>query len=281
MLKPLLARFARSPLAVIPDPLWQEALAALPCANRFGRDERERLRSLVSQLLHEKQMAGAGSLELNSAMQINIAIQACVPILNLGLDWYRGWTGIVVYPGEFLVPRSLTDDDGVVHEFVEPISGEAWDGGPVILSWDDAQQTRSGLGAPYAVVIHEFVHKLDQLNGAADGIPAFSPTLHPTLNPADWSRTLNDALDRFAAELDLIATELPPGLDPDDEAADPYYVHLPFDAYAAQDEAEFFAVSAEAFFVDPLRLQGSMPDWYAQLALFFRQDPALAGDSGT
>ena len=95
----------------------------------------------------DKQMSAAADLELTSAMQVNIAIQACLPVLNLGLDWYRGWKSIVVYPSEFLVPRSITDDDGVVHEYVEPIAGEAWDGGPLLLSWEDAQQSATGAGA--------------------------------------------------------------------------------------------------------------------------------------
>ena len=178
-----------------------------------------------------------------------------------------------VYPGEFLVPRQVTDDDGIVHEYVEPISGEAWDGGPLLLSWDDAQRSISESGAAYSVVIHEFVHKIDQLNGEANGVPPFSPKLHPTLSAKDWSGVLQDAFERIVAELELIESELPPGLDPDSPEADRYYRHLPFDSYAVQDEAEFFAVSAEAFFVDPTRLQRSLPDWYQRLALFFRQDP--------
>ena len=66
--------------------------------------------------------------------------QACLPVLHLGLDWYQGWRSIVVYPGEFLVPRSVTDDAGVVHEYTEPFAREAWDGGPVLISWEDAQR---------------------------------------------------------------------------------------------------------------------------------------------
>jgi hypothetical protein len=47
-------------------------------------------------------------------------------------------------------------------------SGEAWEGGPLIISWHDVQMAGDG----YNVVIHEFAHKLDMLNGEADGIPA-------------------------------------------------------------------------------------------------------------
>jgi MtfA peptidase len=240
---------------------------------RLNLDDRNRLRVLAAQFLTEKEMAGAAGLELTAEIQLSIAVQACLPVLNLGLAWYRGWNSIVVYPGEFLVPRSVTDDDGVVHEYTEPIAGEAWDGGPVLLSWADTQAAGADDGAAYSVVIHEFTHKIDLLNGDADGVPPFSPALHAGLDARHWKAALADAFHRFVAELEFIEGELPPDVDPASSAADPYYAHLPLDAYAAQDEGEFFAVSSESFFVEPARLRRAFPDWYAQLVAFFRQDP--------
>jgi Mlc titration factor MtfA (ptsG expression regulator) len=272
MLRSLLDRLARGPVAV-PDALWDSTLASVPFLARLTAAERARLRACAGQLLGSKQMSGAAGLELTAAMQLNIAVQACLPILHLGLDWYRGWSSIVVYPGEFLVPRSITDEAGVVHEYTEPISGEAWDGGPVLLSWDDAQRASTELGYAYSVVIHEFTHKLDLLNGDADGIPPFAPALHRDLAPADWRAALSDAYESFVAELELVESELPPSLDPESSEADAFYAHLPLDAYAGQDHGEFFAVSSEAFFVEPERLQAAFPDWYRLLAAFFRQDP--------
>jgi hypothetical protein len=160
-----------------------------------------------------------------------------------------------------------------VHEYVEPITGEAREGGPLLLSWEDAQRSTTDAGSAYSVVIHEFVHKIDLLDGAADGCPPFARELHEGLDARHWNDTLDDTFERFLAELDLIESELPDGVDPDSEEADRFYAHLPFDPYAAHDEAEFFAVTSEAFFVDPESLQRAFPDWYALLARFFRQDP--------
>ncbi|HVE89982.1 MAG TPA: M90 family metallopeptidase, partial [Burkholderiaceae bacterium] len=230
------------------------------------------LRKLAEQLLADKQMAGAADLELTAPMQVNIAVQACLPVLNLGLDWYRGWKSIVVYPSEFLVPRQVTDEDGVVHEYVEPIAGEAWDGGPLLLSWEDAQQSATGAGAAYSVVIHEFVHKIDLLDGEADGVPPLSGE-HKLLSLDRWRSVLQQSLCRLTAELDLVEAELPDDFDPESDAAERHYAHLPIDPYAAQDEAEFFAVSSEAFFVEPGRLRNAFPEWYALLSQFFLQNP--------
>ena len=274
-MRTLLSRWTRSPSVAIPDSLWTSSVQSLPFLARLTSEERCRLRTLAGQLLASKQMSAAADLELTSAMQVNIAAQACLPVLNLGLDWYRGWKSIVVYPSEFLVPRSITDDDGVVHEYVEPIAGEAWDGGPLVLSWEDAQQTGGTAGAAYSVVIHEFVHKIDLLDGEADGVPPLAAT-YKNLQVDHWRSVLSQSYDRFAAELELIDAALPDDLDPESDEADRYYQHLPLDPYAAQDEAEFFAVSSEAFFVAPQRLRAAFPDWYALLAQFFQQDPLAA-----
>lgn len=272
MLKSFLTRLTRTPVD-IPAELWNETLAAYPFLARLAPEARDRLLVLARELLASKQMAGAGGLELTAAMQVAIAAQACLPVLALGLEWYRGWSSIVVYPGEFIVPRRLTDDAGVVHEYEEPISGEAWEGGPLLLSWADAQATASPTGSAYSVVIHEFAHKLDLLDGEADGVPPFSAKLHAGLDPRHWRATLDDAYWRFVAELEMVERELPADVDPDSPEADSYYAHLPLDAYAAQEPGEFFAVSAEAFFVAPEVLQRAFPQWYALLAAFFGQDP--------
>jgi MtfA peptidase len=274
MFKSLLARLGAANRVAVPDDLWDAALAHLPFVARLDAIERGRLRALCERLLAEKEMSAAGELELTAPMQVLIAVQACLPVLNLGIEWYHGWSSIVVYPGEFLVPREITDDTGVVHEYTEPISGEAWEGGPLLLSWEDAAGN-SGHGGEfgYNVVIHEFTHKLDMLNGEPDGVPPFDRGLHPRLDAGAWRGALLDAFERFNAELELIETELPPGVDPDSEMADGYYAHLPLDPYAGHDEGEFFAVSSEAFFVDPVRLERAFPEWYRLLAAFFRQDP--------
>ncbi len=264
MLPKLLARLPGQPVA-IPDPLWESQFATLPFLQRLDDGERARLRSLAGELLADKAMTGAGGLALEAGMQVNIALQACLPILHLGYAWYRGWSGIVIYPAAFTVERRHHDEDGVVHEYEETIAGESWHGGPVVLSWEDSAPGASGGN----VVIHEFAHKLDLLDGEADGVPPFDRRLHPGLNPASWRATLEDAYERLCAELDLVEDELPAHLDPESPEADPFYERLPLDPYAATDPAEFFAVSSEAFFVDDSRLRAAFPDWHGLLTRFY------------
>jgi hypothetical protein len=179
-------------------------------------------------------------------MRVSIAAQACLPILALGLDWYAGWSGIVVYPGDFRVKRSEVDEHGVVHEWDDDLAGEAMPGGPVVLSWDAAAHDPA-----MNVVIHEFAHKLDMLNGEADG----QPPLHAGMDRAAWKRAFGEAYRGFC---DALERGKDTWLDP----------------YAAEHPSEFFAVVSEAFFEDPLQTRRRYPDVYEQLRLFYRQDPA-------
>jgi hypothetical protein len=260
----------------IPAQLWQATLADLPFLQRLNASDRDDLRQLCGRLLATKVMSGASGLELSAAIQVSIAAQACLPILKLGIDWYRGWRGIVVYPSEYVARRRVQDEAGLVHEFDETAAGEAWEAGPVVVSWarDPAD---AATDAAFNVVIHEFAHKLDLLNGEVDGLPALDRRLHPGLQPQRWRRALRDAYERFCAAVDLVESELPDDLDPESAEADPHYAGLPLDPYAAQDEGEFFAVSSEAFFVDPQRLRDAFAEWYELLAAFYLQDPLASG----
>ncbi|HWV90319.1 MAG TPA: M90 family metallopeptidase [Burkholderiales bacterium] len=139
----------------IDDSLWQQATSRL----RFI-PQTPKMRELSLLFLAEKQFVGARELEVTDAMRLSIAAQACLPVLELGLDWYAGFTGIVVYPGDFRVRRSEIDEHGVVHEWDDELAGEAMPGGPVVLSWDAAANDPQ-----MNVVIHEFAHKLDMLSG--------------------------------------------------------------------------------------------------------------------
>jgi Mlc titration factor MtfA (ptsG expression regulator) len=237
----------------VSDELWGRALEASPLVARLESDALRRLRGLVWLFLHEKRFEAAGGLELDDAMRVRIAVLACWPILELGLDGYDGFSTVIVYPDEFLVrDREVVDEDGVVHTGDDVLSGESWEHGPVILAWSEVEQ--SGRGDGYNVVTHEFAHKLDMLNGEADGLPP----LHAGMRVAEWTAVFDAAYEEL---LDRLDRGEEPWLDP----------------YAAEDPAEFFAVCAEMFFDVPRRFRTEYPEVYAQLAAFFRQDPAAFG----
>ena len=253
--------------ARIPAELWAAVLQAHPFLATLDAAEAGQLQARAAWLLASKNLNGARGLVLSDFMRLSIAAQAALPILNLPPALYEGWDEIIVYPGGFSIPRVRQDDVGVVHEYDEAAAGEAWDGGPVILSWSEPDPQAGA----FNVVIHEFAHKLDLCSGEADGMPGLGA--HPGLSPRAWRRVLEDSLDRFVQALDAVEAAIPPDVDPESEAADAWYGQLPLDPYAATDEAEFFAVSSEHFFVDPGPLAQALPEWYGLLRAYYQQDP--------
>lgn len=231
----------------LPDEFWRGALQALPFVQRYSDAELIRLRELVVLFLHAKSIVGAKDFNVTPFMRAVIALQACVLILNLDLDYYQGWEGVVVYPGEFLVELEHQDEAGVIHKAREPIAGEAWERGPVILSWQDVRPSST-----MNVVIHEFAHKLDMLNGAADGFPL----LHAEMSRQRWADVFTRAYEDFCRRL---------------ENGEDIFL----DAYAAQHPAEFFAVTSEIFFIAPDELMRSYPEVYGELSRYYRQDPLV------
>lgn len=237
----------------IDDAQWRRLEAALPFLGHLSAAERARLRELAVEFVAAKEWHGAQGLALTADMQLSIALQACLLVLHLGLDWYRGWVGIAVYPGDFVIPRRTMDEDGVVHEYDDPVLGEAWEGGPVLLSWFDERADAHGIN----VVIHEFAHKLDMTNGEVDGLPA----LHAGMSREAWIAAFEPAYEDFCAKVDAAEAR------GEDTALDPY---------GAEHPSEFFAVMSEAFFETPTLLRAEYPAVYDQLRAFYRQDPALS-----
>ena len=119
----------------VAEGLWEAVEARLPFLDFLAPADRLRLREMAKRFLASKQFYGAQGLQLTDDILLGIALQACLPVLNIGLDAYRGWVGVVVYPGDFVIPRREMDDSGVVHEYDDEVLGEAWEGGPVLLSW--------------------------------------------------------------------------------------------------------------------------------------------------
>jgi Mlc titration factor MtfA (ptsG expression regulator) len=238
----------------IPDRLWRAALARTAYARELPRARQAELRELATRLLRKKALETAHGLVLTDAMRTLIAARAAIPVLGLGFDYYNDWVSIIVYPGDFRVRHTYTDDIGVEHHYVDELCGESLSNGPMVLSWETIASQDGSDGTD--LVIHECAHKLDILNGDANGFPP----LHQSMSRNAWTSAFREAYDRFATAVD--AGE-----------------QTKLDPYGATDAAEFFAVLSEAFFTQPRWVADPFPDVYHQLRAFYRQDP-LAPTAG-
>ncbi len=229
---------------------WDVLVRRIPALRRLDADQLEQLRRMAILFLHHKAIHGVGGLALDDQQRAVIAAQACLPVLALGLDWYRHWHSVLVYPDVFVADHEYMDEFGVMHRENGVHAGESWDEGPVILAWSQIA-AGGAAGDGYNLVIHEFAHKLDSANGVANGMPP----LHRGMSRKRWTRTFTAAWDDFRGRL---------------EAGE----QLPIDEYAAEAPEEFFAVLSEAFFEIPDTVRTMYPDVYRQLCEFYRQDPS-------
>jgi len=231
----------------IPDALWAQVLAGYPFLAARATPDVARLRELAGGFLAQKEFHGAGGLVITDAIALAIAAQAVLPVLHLGLRWYDDFVGIVVHPDEVVARRTEADEAGVVHDWDEVLAGEAMDGGPVMLSWRDVAEAGASAEAGYNVVIHEFVHKIDLRDGAADGCPP----LASREARAAWLAVLQPQYESFRDQVVI---------------AQRFGGPVPWlDAYGATAIDEFFAVACEAYFVNRPRFEAELP----QLARLF------------
>ncbi|GAA6140730.1 M90 family metallopeptidase [Hydrogenophaga sp. 5NK40-0174] len=261
----------------IPDSLWRRTVASLPFLESLNLREQNKLHKLCAHFLQEKEFHGAHGLEVTDEMAMSVAAQACLPLLHIAmpdgrkpprsasaLEWYDDFVGIVLQPGAALARRETRDAAGVVHQYEEALAGEAMDRGPVMLSWDEVSKAADLASSGRNVVIHEFVHKID-MRGMAFGSGADgAPPLHTKALGSDsieaaqahWRQTMSRAYNDFQEAVARAERfgQPAPWLDP----------------YGAKAPAEFFAVCAEAFFVQPEAFAIEFPAVHAMFDAFFR-----------
>jgi hypothetical protein len=231
---------------------WRAILRRrVPYYRRLPAHLQSRLRKHVQVFLDEKRFVGCAGQEITDEVRVTIAAQACLLLLNQPTHYFHKLREILVYPGAFIVERLRFEPSGVLQEQRRALSGESWTGGQVILSWEDVLDGAAIDDDGRNVVIHEFAHQLDQAKGYANG----APSLAHRARYARWSQVM---AAEFATLRQRAALGIPSLLN----------------EYGASDPAEFFAVASEVFFEQPAPMAAEHPALYAELAAFYRLDPA-------
>jgi Mlc titration factor MtfA (ptsG expression regulator) len=238
----------RPPQEALPEG-WRDTVAARISHWRYLDDtERERLGDLTGLLVDRKNWEAAQGFELDDEMQLVIAAQAALLVLGLTFEHYREVGAIIVHPTTVVLHGERgAPVQGLMTDAPMPILGQAAQKGPILIAWDavasDARHPERG----HNVVFHEFAHKLDMADGAANGVPRMPN---------------REAYRRWEATMGAALTDLRSGR--------PRFI----DSYGANGPGELFAVVTEAFFDVPKDLKRLEPEIYALLRTFYRQDPA-------
>lgn len=217
--------------------------------------ERTHLRELIQVFVAEKDWEGCGGLELTDEIRVTISAQACLLLLGLPHNYYQNVETIIVYPSTVFPPqRKLGFFETALApiESSHPIIGQVFQQGPVIIIWDAALHGGRHPERGHNVVYHEFAHKLDMLDGAADG----TPPLRDRAEYSDWVQTCSREYLRLKHDAEHGRKSF-------------------LNAYGATNEAEFFAVATEQFFDQPLLMIKNAPDLYRVLKEYYRQNPSL------
>jgi len=231
----------------------------MPQYNRMTPAVRERLLDQMQAFLHEKRFIGCNGLAVTEEMRVIVAAWAGLMSLGARVP-YPALRSILIYPEAFLVDKEHQDEAGVVTAGRQALIGESWEHGKVVLSWADIVADFSARNRRSNVIVHEFAHQLDALDGAMAG----SPPLGNAAAHKAWAVVFTEEYDRLRAR-HLSSNRSPGVLDP----------------YGASDPAEFFAVAAESFFETPDALYRDHRELYQNLSRYFGVDPRewLAGTS--
>lgn len=235
-------------------PSWVEIIEKNVAHYRMlGEKDQGHLHNLIKVFIAEKNWEGAGGLALNDEIRVTISAQACLLLLGLRHDYYRNVLSIIVYPSTVVPPRrkvGFFENTMAPVDIEQPVLGQAFMQGPVIIVWDAALRGGRHPELGHNVIYHEFAHKLDMLDGSADG----TPPLYTRQDYRDWVAICSKEYERLR----------------EDSAAGRRSF---LDSYGATSEAEFFAVATEQFFDKPATMIKQAPELYHLLEEYYQQDP--------
>ena len=209
-------------------------------------EEIKKLRDLVQIFIGEKYFEGCKGLKITDEIKVTIAGQACLMLLGVEDFCFDNVPSVLVYPSSF--QRQMSD--GLSDNVSRRHAGEAWQGGPIVLSWRDALQGGRNEDDARNVVIHEFAHALDGLDGEMGGNLMFDT---PELT-AEWQEVVEK---EFAAL----------------KSAEAKGRRTLLNHYGATNHAEFFAVASETFFERPRRLADQYSELFRLLKSYYHLDP--------
>lgn len=229
----------------------QRAIVAkqVPLTNKLPLEFREKLEGKINVFLAQVEFIGCNGLDVNEEMELSIAAQACLLVVNSD-TWYERLHTILIYPGAFK-SRQTKHSGYVLTEHEIARTGESWPQGPVVLSWAHAKQGAINETDGHNVVFHEFAHQIDDLSGRTNGIPI----LNKSQTFVDWGHVFVKAFESHVQHVHAGRQTV-------------------IDAYGAEGPEEFFAVAVEVFFERPTALKRSEPAVYEQLAALFQLEPS-------
>jgi hypothetical protein len=224
----------------------------------FDEAERARLERLTTAFLLDRRFEAAHGFEVTDEVRVLVAAQASLLLLGLDeapeVDLYANVQSIIVHRSTVMLHGSRSvgaSGSGLMSDERMAVSGQAHHKGPVLLAWSTLAYEARHPSRGQNVVLHEFAHQLDMLDGIVDGAP-------PIPEPGRRARFVDvcdSVYQRVRRHDDGVLRD-----------------------YAGTDPGEFFAVATETLFSAPVEMRAEHPELYEVLADFYRQDPAARAE---
>ena len=209
----------------------------------------QRLLTLTHVIAQERHFAGQRGLAITDEMRVTIAAQAAFLLLGQSDYFFERVPTIYVAPRRPRVKAVHPIDTVALVEEGVVVDGQVLEQGEVCLAWREVLRGCRDPSDGHNVVLHEFAHHLDWLDGAIDGLPPL---------PATKQRRFREVIAQDVQQLrDALKTGQPTLLH--EEAAD--------------GPAELFAYATELFYERPHALAERHPALFACLEAFYKVDP--------
>ncbi|OVE77755.1 hypothetical protein BVX99_01655 [bacterium F16] len=237
-------RRKRARRAPFPDNWLKIITRNLPVYKKLPRELQAQLQEAVKIFLAEKTFEGYEGVVIDDEIRLTVASQACLLILNRKNNYYPHLDTICIYPSAFL--EKDPGPDGRRHARI----GESWTRGSVVLAWDHSKGDARNFHDGHNVVIHEFSHQLDQLDGSSDG----APILEDRSCYQSWANVLSKDYMKLRKKVKNRQRDI-------------------LDEYGATNPAEFFAVASEVFFERPDAMKKKHPELFEELKRYYKVAP--------
>ncbi len=182
--------------------------------------------------------------------RVLVAASAVIPIFAFPHWRYTTISEVLLYPNAFNANFETAGKERMIMGMV----GDGPMNGTMILSKQALRVGFSNDTDKHNTAIHEFIHLIDKMDGATDGIPE---------NLLDKKYVL-PWIDLIRKEIELIKKR-----------------KSDINPYGATSQTEFFAVAGEYFFERPEQLKLNHPELYELMTHVFQQDMTLKKLSDT
>ncbi|MDD5119088.1 MAG: zinc-dependent peptidase [Sulfuricurvum sp.] len=230
---------------------YETYLDKTPHYRKLHPEDQQKIQRSIIYFIHTKKFIGIG-LQVSDEMKIIIAFYACLLLIGKNTPYcYDKLKTIIIYPHAVMI-KQVRSYGGIYAKEQFMIEGQSADE-TVVITWHEAKNESYHM-RHNNVILHEFAHEIDFMDGQIDGVP---PLEHSKYD--GWVKTLYK-------ELDQLNTIVQKNRD--------WGKYKLLDGYAATNEAEFFAVVTERFFESPAALKLHFPDLYEEYKDFYQIDTA-------